>query len=433
MPAMNLDRIAYVATGAFLLVVTWNGLRLGGGALGNGLLVLAFVTATLYAMQSRQSIRIPGWMLVAAGGMVVAAMLNIFFPPDTIWINKTLRSFLTEFQTPAVGLLLPRSDLLALAKFLICLLLVPGLLIMVARSTNRVRLLLDLFALSCVVNATVAVLTHAGLPLQLFTPELPIPYGRESGLTVHPNYLALTCTIGIPLTLLWVTRGGRWRMVGLVATGLLLAGAIFSGSRAGGITAPLALVATVAAIPYLRRALGFVLPVVGIAMVSLLVFTNAGNDVLEELRFKGDTTTSDSDNARENLARLALDQFSARPVQGVGFQVIGDAHSVYLQLLACGGLLTLLSFFVYLFGLFDAWRRTRAGPDGDVATACAIAILMWTINGVFDAQIADKYLYVIPGLLVALSLIPQTAPAPAPQRVTRPTSRVAPPEPALTH
>jgi hypothetical protein len=28
---------------------------------------------------------------------------------------------------------------------------------------------------------------------------------------------------------------------------------------------------------------------------------------------------------------------------------------------------------------------------------------MWLVNGVVDSQLADKYLYVVPGLLVALS------------------------------
>ncbi len=36
---------------------------------------------------------------------------------------------------------------------------------------------------------------------------------------------------------------------------------------------------------------------------------------------------------------------------------------------------------------------------------CALAIVVWLANGVFDNQLADKYLYVVPGLLYAISRV----------------------------
>jgi hypothetical protein len=195
---------------------------------------------------------------------------------------------------------------------------------------------------------------------------------------------------------------------------------------------------TVAAIPRLRRGLGFVLPVAGVCIVGLLAFTSTGNEVLEQVRFSGDPTTTGSDNAREELAGLAVDQFTARPLQGIGFQVIQDAHSIYLQLLAAGGVIALAAFLTYLWGLWDCVRRVRAGPERDVATAAGIAVLMWLVNGVIDSQLADKYLYVVPGLLLALTYATASArakPKPQPDSPVRGARQpaVAEPVPAPSH
>lgn len=396
---MVLDRIAYAAAGAFVLVVTWNGFRLGGGALSNGFLLIAFAAAMGHAMVARRPFPLPPWLLAATAGLVIAAMLNMIFPPDSGWINKTLLSYRTDFTPPVTDFLAPRSDLLALGKLFVGLLLLAVIFLAVARTASRVKRLMDLFVVSATANAAVALIDYAGVPISPRGSRV----GREAGLTVHPNYLALTCTIAIPLALYWFSRGGRWRNAGLVATALLLGGAYVSGSRAGGVSAALAVVVTVAAIPNLRRALGVVLPVTGMVIVAMLMFTNAGNQLLEQLRFTGDPTTTGSDNARTELAELAVDQFSARPLQGVGFQVIQDAHSIYLQLLAAGGVIALAAFLTYLWGLWVSTRRARAGPERDLATAAAIGVAMWLVNGVVDSQLADKYLYVVPGLLVALS------------------------------
>ena len=46
-----------------------------------------------------------------------------------------------------------------------------------------------------------------------------------------------------------------------------------------------------------------------------------------------------------------------------------------------------------------------------------VAILMWLVNGLFDNQVADKYLFVVPGLLLAMAAI-ASAMVPAQERRT---------------
>lgn len=409
-----IERLAYAAVGALVLVITWNAFRLGGGAVASALLAVATLAVAGQTVLARRPVPMPAWLLAAGIGFALAGMLNLIFPPDHLLLDRTLLFYRTDHFPPPIGPLVPRSNVAELAKFEAAVLLIPVLIASVATTAKRIERLIDLFVVSTTVNAAVAVVDFVGIPIAVG----PAYGGRESGLTIQPNYLALTCTIGVPLALLWVSRGGRWRVAGLAATVLLLGGEYVSGSRAGAVSFLLAVVATVAVIPRLRRALGVVLPTVGMVLIALLLFTKAGNQALEQVRLQGSSGVSGSDRARSDAASIAIQQFQARPVQGVGFGVIEDAHNIYLQLLAAGGVIALGAFLTYVGGLWGAIRRALGGPLRDAAAAAGVALLTWLVNGALDSQLADKYLYVIPGLLLAMSCVASAATAVQDRRVS---------------
>jgi O-antigen ligase len=215
-----------------------------------------------------------------------------------------------------------------------------------------------------------------------------------------------------------------------VSTALLLLGTYASGSRAGAVTALLGVVVTLILIPSLRPGIGVVLPAVGILILGLVLV--AGDQILQQVRISGGVgtavNTATSDTQRSHLANLALTQFEARPVQGVGPSVITQAHSIYLQLLSAGGVIAMTSFVVYMCGIWGAVRRAMAGAQHDAAVACAIAIAMWLASGVINNQLVDKYLYVVPGLLVAMAYVATTServpehPAPSATGASRPAT-----------
>jgi O-antigen ligase/polysaccharide polymerase Wzy-like membrane protein len=427
-----IERLAFAAVCLAVLTITWNGFRVGGGAVANAFLVPAFLIVAARTALLRKPIPLPPWMFAAAIGFALAAMLRFIFPPDSSLLNDILVHYRTIPQAGDAQplILVPRSDLLALFQFETGLVVIPILIASVATTTRRIERLLDVFVFSAAINAAVGILDFAGLHIA------PLVYGtgRSAGLTIHPNYLALTCTIAIPLALLWVGRSGRWRPAGFAFTGLLLAGAYASGSRAGAVTAILGVLATMIVIPRLRTGLGFTVPIVGMILLALIYF--AGDEILKQIRLTGDVgtavNTAGSDTQRSQLAHLALQQFQARPVQGVGFSVIADAHSIYLQLLAAGGLIAFFSFLTYLGGLAASAWRAFSGPLRDVAAAISVSIVMWLINGAIDNQLGDKYLYVLPGLLIALAYVTRAAQAEEPEPVTG-TARapaLAPPMPA---
>jgi len=413
--SVPIERLAYYVVGAFVLFVTWNGLRVAGGGASNLFMVAAFLVVPLYVVQTRRAVPFPPWLFVAAGGFVVAAMVAYVFPPEHGLLSRSLISFRTEFQSETpLGFLVPRSDFFMLVKFETALLLIPLLIAAVATTKERIERLMDLFLLSAVVNAAVALVDFLGVPIAPYATVA----GRSSGLTIHPNYLALTCTVAIPLAVWWISRGGPWRLRGVIGLTLLLAGSYTSGSRAGAVTAVLGIVLTVAALPSLRPALRYVIPAGLAALIPLSLFTPLGGHILEQVRLGG-SNTSGSDAARAHLADIASDQFKADPVQGVGMGVIEDAHNIYLQLLAAGGLIAMTSFLIYVGGLANSVRRAFRGPLRDPAVAAGLSVFVWLVNGRYDAQLADKYLYVVPGFLVAIGYV-ATIRAPAPERPPRP-------------
>jgi hypothetical protein len=139
------------------------------------------------------------------------------------------------------------------------------------------------------------------------------------------------------------------------------------------------------------------------ALVLVLMFTNLGSKILHQIRLGSSNSTSLSDYQRSQAASAAWDQIKARPIEGVGFSVIANAHDIYLELLDAGGLIVLTSFLVFCGGIAAAVRRGMLGAQREEAIGLGVAALVWLANGVFDNQVADKYLYVVPGLLLAVA------------------------------
>jgi hypothetical protein len=407
---LPMDRLAFLAVALFILTVTWNGFRVPGGALANLFLVVAVAAVAATVVVERRPVPLPPWLFVAGIGFALATLLVLLFPPDAELVNRMLlqqRNLANEGGLS--GELYLRSDLATLVQYEVALVVIPVMLVIVGSSVERIARLLDAWTVSALVCAGVGILDYAGISI---APVETIGT-RSSGLTIHPNYLALTAAMAIPTAFLWINRRGRWAPAGIVAVGVLMGGVFASGSRAGAVAALLAVVASCAILPNLRRALGVVAPLAGMTMVALLVFTSMGSEILEQVRLGGgsDINASGSNVQRSRLFDLAVDQFSSHPVQGVGISVIQDAHSIYIQLLAAAGVIGLASFVVFIGGLWNAAREAISGPGGELAMAASIAIVVWLANGVFDNQLGDKYLYVVPGLLLALSYVAKEATA----------------------
>jgi O-antigen ligase len=190
-----------------------------------------------------------------------------------------------------------------------------------------------------------------------------------------------------------------------MAGGVLLGAVYASGSRAGAVTALFAVLVTVLLVPRLRRSLPAVVPIVGMLGILVLFFSNLSPQVAQKVRLSGSAATvAASDRQRSFAATLALKDVQARPLEGVGFAVIDDAHDIYLQLLAAGGIIMFASFLFYVAGAARIAVRLAAGPEHDLPLALGCSLMVWLLNGFVGNQVTDRYIFVPVGLLLALSL-----------------------------
>jgi O-antigen ligase len=410
------DKLAVFAVGLMAFTITWNGIRLGasggtaspagGGAFGDATLVLAFIAVMADVIGRKRPLPMPPWLMLAGLGLFVAFVVTMIFPPSAPILQKSaLLSATIAQQSGVIGPVASlglSADTLNLIEFELGMLLIPIMIAAVATTPRRCRLLMDLFTAGAVINGAVGLLDIGGIHLG---PNLPYQ-NRSLGLTIHPNYLALTCVIALPMAMLWFGRSRRYTVAGVIGVVSLLGGVYASGSRAGFVAAGFALVVTVGFVPRLRRALRYVVPVVGAALVTVLLFTSSGHKLLVQLRLAGGastTSTSGSNYQRSILASTAWQTIKVRPISGIGWSVVTGAHDIYLELLESGGIIGLVAFLTFIGGMIASIRTALSGPLRDEAIVCGMAILAWLANGVFDNQVADKYLYFVPGLLVAIA------------------------------
>jgi O-antigen ligase len=99
-----------------------------------------------------------------------------------------------------------------------------------------------------------------------------------------------------------------------------------------------------------------------------------------------------SNEERSALAQQGVSDFLERPVDGIGLEAIAQAHNIYLQLLASGGLILTAGMLLYFGGVLRAGYAERNDPD-PLGACLFIAVVVWLAAGPFGNQIADRYLY----------------------------------------
>lgn len=275
----------------------------------------------------------------------------------------------------------------------------------------------------------------------LLIPDLHM-FLRPSGLTPHPNHLAIISVvlIGVALALVLSERvrevgfEGLRMWAGLGAVGILFAGVVASGSRAGlGAALVAAFLAVVAS-----RDRSIVRAAIGTAVVGLVaivvVLGVIGQDNVFDRITGGDDVTSDtatSDAVRDTKNAAAWDRFTENPVTGVGFGEIYEAHIFLLQFASGAGILGIIAGLMIIFlairsYVVAVWRRTADDPPYWIAAggfaAASIGYLAATIfqNILWDRNVWLAIVFMT--WLVAEGAGPKKEQAPATVVSLKPTS-----------
>ena len=387
------------------LAISWNAVRLDGFEPGQILLALAVAALGLNALRDRQAIHVPSGMLAGATLIAAAGLMSSVLPAPAQYVSS-------RFNPSALGAGLGSAavgpgNLTQLAKFEVALIGVILAVLLLRPSISEVRRLASAWAVSALVSAAVAASDasgHTNISASLL--GLVDFSGRQAGLTVQPNHLAVSMALVVPILLFWVVDGGaRIKCVGAIALALVAYGSVLAGSRGGAAGMLIAVSLFVLLTPKLRLpALLFGLPLLTLlTCIAFLVFPSILLTIVTDVRLAGGLgPASDAGHA------LALHQgfldIQQSPIFGIGYDHLDDATEVHLQLWAAGGILGLLGYLVYWFSVLRA-SRVAIVVDAPLASALLASVLTFMVLNFLENQVADTYLYVPAALLVSLTAL----------------------------
>jgi len=264
---------------------------------------------------------------------------------------------------------------------------------------------LNAWVAGIVLSAGVAVsdylnLTHLGLSLT----GLDFAGQRFSGLAVHPNHLALSCAMALPLVLARsaTTARRRGRLLGVFVFSILGVGVLLAGGRAALVAAVggMLLVLLTLTAGRLRVVVVLVAAVATFALVTrFLPAQNAQAAHLFEALQRLSDSQAGSDQGHLDLGVAAWQTFLQNPLFGSGLRELNSAHDIYLQVLSSLGLLGAVALLVFVGGAIEsAWRLYRTsglflGPSAVVGAIFPSAVV-WLATGLFQNQIDDRYILV---------------------------------------
>ena len=234
---------------------------------------------------------------------------------------------------------------------------------------------------------------------------------RPPGLTPHPTHLAIISLVllGVTLGLIDSDRRRAQVVVGLAASGALLAAIVASGSRAGLAAAILVvLLALLATRNRIAIAVAVGVVCVGLALAGLAIsgdteyVPNSSQDnALERLFQEG----ADPGRKRKALNTAAWDRFKSQPVAGVGFADARKVHNLFLQVGSSAGVLGILGAVMLVVltlrtYMIAVWKRMAENPQyWAVVAGFAGAMTGYLAQSVFENVLWDRSVWIALALM----------------------------------
>jgi hypothetical protein len=386
---------------AAAFTLTWNGWYVGPVRPGD-VLILVSLLCFLMADPNGAFRTPPWWVKQLALVLLLIVAIQIYFPPDPLYLSQRIVLNATGQPTVSTSGSLVSANLGVAFKFIVAVAATPMVFTAAAMVDRRsVRWLAVAFATGAGLSGLVALADHFGTNLGSLVTKVPNLGSRQLGFSDHPNFLAAGLTLATPLAF-WLLLS-KSRIEKLLGAGALLGcvGGVFaSGSRGGAVCVVVVLALSVV----LHQRTRVYAPMIGLAAVLAVGMIAAfvpsiGAMLLKVTRLGGGTATAGSDSVRAIVGAQGVRDFHHSPLAGLGLQVSFDASQVYLQELAAGGLILFTAMSVYMLGaIYTALRRVR---DPLVASLFAALVITLALN-VFEADLTDRFYYVPAAILIAL-------------------------------
>ncbi|HEV7206731.1 MAG TPA: hypothetical protein VGN18_19155 [Jatrophihabitans sp.] len=399
----GLARAAVVTTYLTAVATPWNGWLFGGLRLGDVLLLLALLLFAGTDLGNPWP-RLPGWVWAFGTTILVVTVAHEVIPTDPLFLAQRVVVDAAGQRTIEIA-----TNLGVGAKFLVPIVAMPLIFMFAQQHTaNALRRCMIGFATGSAISAGLAVAQVLGVSnLATTLTGVLVSTDRSAGLTVHPNFLATTCVMALPMALWLAARPTlRERLTGSALAVAQLVGVYSSGSRGGAAIMVLVALGSFVLIPAYRR----ILPTVSLLLALGAAFAfvaqpGLGRAVLKAVRLGGeDSSVTGSDQVRAEVGAQGIRDFKHSPIDGVGLQVAAEAHNVYIQAMASGGLLLLVGLLIFTVGgLVRSGRLLREHP---LAPPLFVAAFGGAVLASLENSLTDRLAYVPLALCAALSAVP---------------------------
>lgn len=323
--------------------------------------------------------RIPRVILFLFGSGCIAFIIEVLKPTSPNFMSSRYRSITNQINTKFASSI-ESENLILWMKFSTAL--IGGLvLLIVAYSRGAEKVIVSGFLFGSVVSVMVGFFTlkpGEGAFVQ------SIGLGRTN------TTFGMLCSYSIALAFVRpISLKFRWAMISL-----FMGGSLISGSRGAALTSVISIFLTLV----WRKDLSKILIAGWSLLLALLVIIEHGSQLLFNVRvraFTPNTSILNSNLIRDQLRDQAFRDWSYDPIGGVGFSVLTQGHSTYLQTLAAGGLLLFTAYFLTdLLTLFSAVSAQRLGNHGYLLALIVCSIF----NHLTQNQIDIPFLYFVVGI-----------------------------------
>jgi hypothetical protein len=390
-----LDQVALGLLTISMFAMTWNGVRVGGSLAVSDVFLILAAAAAVPALFDRTLMRqfmLPVWITVPVLVISLIGLISMVFLDDSL------------------------VSLAGLLRLIAAMILVPSVIGAVGGQQRALPWLVDMWILSAMANSAVAIADyglHLGIGEKI---THVISAGRSTGLTTHSNHLGVAMCMTTPLILgrMVAAKTRVLQVAFFLALCVVGLSVLSTGSRGALVGYVVAVLIGTAVLPREVRNKTwkwvFVAGIAGVLMAGLAFRGEALNSVKRLTGGEGDTViaaqVSDSDEERSGLRAESIAQFESNPIIGAGLVNARDAHLIYLQLAASTGLLGLTAFLTFFAGSIATSRKVFRDPNLDleasaIVAAAGAAVLIWALLGLVENQLADRYLYVPTGFIIA--------------------------------
>lgn len=398
------ERTSFLLVAAAVGLVAFNAVRpVASATVSDVFFVLATILVVAWSLAADRPIQnLPSWLWTSAGIFFLAAVLVEIFPAPPSQAALFFPGGAFNHQPgEEVNVY---SNLSALLRLEIALLLIPFVLVQVGTSWDKIQGLSEVWLVGTTIAAALGVAAYVGI---LHLPSLvggnpEAGAARIRGLSTHPNVFGVTAAMVLPVAAICysLAQSRRRKISYLLALGILLLAILTSGSRAAILGALLGLALLALLDPAARVALrrSALAAAVVIGLVGLTTFRSLpGVD-----RLSGSGGVAQSDEVRKAIYSRVISEIEERPLVGHGFEYLRGSHNIYLQVLHSGGVIALAAMLTLVVGVVVTGLRVAARSRRPLVRALLVSALVWLgVDGMFEPAIFDRYLYVPIGLLLA--------------------------------